>query len=49
VFEDITIEKDRIPKSRRTDFVLGMEIDQDFVNEKAISIAFPDETAYPVS
>lgn len=49
VFEDITIERDRVPKSRRTDFVLGMEIDQDFVNEKAISIAFPEKTEYPTS
>lgn len=49
VFEDITIERERLPKYRRTDFVLGMEIDQDFVNEKAVSIAFPDETAYPVA
>jgi len=49
VFEDITIERDRVPKSRRTDFVLGMEIDQDFVNEKAISIAFPEEVEYPSS
>jgi len=49
VFEDITIERDRVPKARRTDFVLGMEIDQDFVNETAISVAFPGETAYPVS
>lgn len=49
VFENVTIERDRIPKSRRTDFVLGMEIDQDYVKEDVISIAFPEETSYPSS
>ena len=42
IFEKVTIERDRIPKARRTDFVLGMEVDQDYVNEEAVVIAFPE-------
>lgn len=44
ILEDITIEPDRIPKARRTDFVLGMEIDQHFENETAVVVAFPEGT-----
>lgn len=42
VFENITVERDRVPKARRTDFVLTMEIDQTFENEDAVVVAFPE-------
>ena len=44
IFENITIEPDRVPKARRTDFILTVESDQDFENEDAIAIAYPDGT-----
>lgn len=44
VFEDITLEPDRIPKQRQTDWVLAMETDQDFENETAFVACFPDAT-----
>jgi hypothetical protein len=43
VFQDITVERDRVPSYRRTDFYLTMEIDADFENEDAVVVAFPDE------
>lgn len=44
VFKDITIEPDRVPKARKTDFVLTIESDQDFENETAFAVAFPEAT-----
>ncbi len=42
LFHEVTIERDRIPKSRRTDFVLTLEGDADYEDENAAVIAFID-------
>jgi len=44
VFHEVTIERDRIPKARRTDFVLTMEGDADYEDENASVVAFIDKT-----
>jgi len=44
VFEDVSIEPDRVPKAFRTDWIIGMETDQDFENETAFVACFPDAT-----
>lgn len=43
IFHEVTIERDRIPKSRRTDFVLTMEGDADYEDENAAVVAFLDK------
>jgi len=40
IFQEVTIERDRIPKSRRTDFVLTLEGDADYEDENAAVTAF---------
>ncbi|MDP3014656.1 MAG: hypothetical protein Q8M92_10460 [Candidatus Subteraquimicrobiales bacterium] len=45
IFQDVTIEPDRVPKARRTDWVLAAETDQDFENEEAVVVCFPAETS----
>lgn len=45
VFHEVTIERDRIPKDRRTDFVLTLEGDADYEDENAAVVAFADQEA----
>ena len=40
LFHEVTIERDRIAKSRRTDFVLTLEGDADYEDENAAVVAF---------
>lgn len=42
VFHEITIEPDRIPKQRRTDYVLSVEADAKYEDEDAGVVAFLD-------
>jgi hypothetical protein len=42
VFHEITVEPDRIPRSRRTDYVLSVEADVHFEDEDAAVAAFLD-------
>lgn len=44
VFHEVTIERDRIPKDRRTDFVLTLEGDADYEDENAAVVAFADQS-----
>ncbi len=44
VFHEVTIERDRIPKARRTDFVLTLEGDADYEDENASVVAFIDQS-----
>lgn len=43
LFHEVTIERDRIPKSRRTDFVLTIEGDADYEDENAAVVALVDQ------
>lgn len=43
IFHEITIERDRIPKARKTDFVLTMEGDADYEDENAAVVALIDQ------
>lgn len=45
IFEDVTIEPERQAAYRRTDWFLTAETDQDFENETAVVVCFPDDTA----
>jgi len=42
IFHEVTIERDRIPKARKTDFVLTIEGDADYEDENAAVIAYID-------
>jgi hypothetical protein len=42
VFHEVTVEPDRIPKSRRTDFVLTVEGDAGYEDENAAVVAYID-------
>jgi hypothetical protein len=42
VFHEVTIEPDRIPKKRRTDYVLSVEADAHYEDENAGVVAFMD-------
>lgn len=44
LFHEVTIERDRVPKSRRTDFVLTVECDAGYEDENAAVVAFIDRT-----
>ena len=39
LYRDVRIEPDRLPKARRTDFVLTMRTDCHYENEKAATVA----------
>ena len=43
LFHEITVEKDRIPKERKTDFVLTLEGDCNYEDENAAVVAFIDK------
>jgi len=43
IFHEITIERDRIPKGRRTDFVLTLEGDAGYEDENAAVVSFIDQ------
>lgn len=43
IFHEITIERDRVAKARRTDFVLTVEGDADYEDENAAVVAFIDQ------
>ncbi len=43
LFHEITIERDRIPKSRQTDFVLTLEADADYEDENGAVVALIDQ------
>jgi len=43
LFHEVTIERDRIPKERKTDFVLTLEGDADYEDENAAVVAFIDK------
>jgi hypothetical protein len=45
IFYEVTIERDRVPKDRRTDFVLTFEGDADYEDENAATVAFIDQEA----
>ena len=45
VFEDVTIEPEREAAYRQTNWFLTAETDQDFENEEAVVVCFPDDTA----
>ena len=45
VFHEVTIEPDRVPKARRTDFVLTIEADAHYEDENAAVTAFIDQDA----
>lgn len=45
IFHEVTIERDRIPKARRTDFVLTLEGDADYEDENAAVVAFVEKEA----
>jgi hypothetical protein len=42
VFHRVTIEREREAKERRTDFVLGLEVDAGYEDENAVVVAFKD-------
>ena len=44
VFHEVTVEPDRVPKSRRTDFVLTVECDVGYEDENAAVACFIDGT-----
>lgn len=45
LFHEVTIERDRIPKSRKTDFVLTLEGDCNYEDENAAVVALIDQEA----
>jgi len=44
IFFEVTIEADRMPKLRRTDWVLTQETDQNYENPAANVVALADQT-----
>ena len=46
VFHEVTIEREREAKARRTDFVLSFEGDADYEDEAAAVAAFVDYTDF---
>ncbi len=47
IFHEVTVERDRKPRDRRTDFVLTMEGDADYEDENAATVAFFDQEVTP--
>ncbi len=43
VFHEVTIEREREAKERRTDFVLGLEVDVGYEDENAVVVAYIDK------
>ncbi len=48
IFHEITVEPDRIPRERKTDWIITLEADANYENENAVVVAFP-ETEKPSS
>lgn len=42
IFHQITVEPDRVARARRTDWIVTLEADADYENEKAVVVALPE-------